>query len=342
MGNEKKEVLCMGIDIGTMNICCARSDSDEIKIIRNVFLPLDKDNVSISDLSSINYVSSDAGDVFILGEDALRLANIFGKEVSRPKQKGQISPKEVNAIDVLSLIIKSLIGEVKDKEVYCSFSVPAESIDEARTITYHERVFARILGDLGINHNPVNEGMAIIYSECEKEKFSGIGISFGAGMCNVCISYKGVVAAKFSTSRSGDWIDNEVSKSLGLIPNRVTSIKERYLNLEEDFNVQQDKKLARIVEALQYYYSSLVNYTIKRIISEFKEKVEIQLEEPLPIVISGGTSLPKGFLNLFKTAISSYTLPFEISEVRQAKNPLTAVVTGLLQKTIDDVKGLKR
>jgi hypothetical protein len=339
---EKKEVLCVGLDCGTMNICCARSDSKEIKITRNVFLPIDKESVSISELTSINYIETDSGDVFIIGDDALKLANVFGKEVSRPMQKGLISPKEINAIDVLSLIIKSLIGDTKDKDAYCSYSVPAEAIDEGRSVTYHEKVFSRILGDLGINHTAVNEGMAIIYSECEKEKFSGIGISFGAGMCNVCISYKGVEAVKFSTARSGDWIDNEVSKSLGLIQNRVTSIKEKYLNLEESFNVQQDKKIARIMEALQYYYSSLVNNTIKQIIKEFKEKVEIEVDESLPIVISGGTSLPQGFLNLFKTSLSAYTLPFQISEVRQAVNPLTAVATGLLIKTMVDVKGLKR
>jgi actin-like ATPase involved in cell morphogenesis len=339
---EKKKVLCLGLDIGTMNIALARSDNDEIKITRNVFLPVDRESINITDLTSINYVETSDNNVFIIGDDAFKFANIFGKEVSRPMQKGLISPKEINAIDVLSLIVKSLIGETKDKVVYCSYSVPAEAIDEGRSITYHEKVFARLLGDFGINHTSVNEGMAIVYSECEKEKFSGIGISFGAGMCNVCISYKGVEATKFSTARSGDWIDNEVAKSLGLIPNRVTSLKEKYLNLEESFTVHADKKVARIVEALQYYYSSLVNNTIKKIISEFKDKVEIEVDESLPIIISGGTSLPKGFLNLFKTAISSYTLPFGISEVRQAKNPLTAVATGLLIKTMADVKGLKR
>ena len=339
---SKKKVVCLGLDIGTMNIALARNDNEEIKITRNVFLPIDRESISISELTNINYVETDDGSIFIIGDDAFKFANIFGKEVSRPMQKGLISPKEINAIDVLSLIVKSLIGETKDKEVYCSYSVPAEAIDEGRSVTYHEKVFARILGDLGINHTSVNEGMAIIYSECEKEKFSGIGISFGAGMCNVCISYKGVPATKFSTARSGDWIDNEVAKSLGLIPNRVTSLKEKYLNLEESYTVHSDKKVSRIIEALQYYYSSLVNNTIKKIITEFKDKVEIEVDESLPIVISGGTSLPKGFLNLFKTSISSYTLPFGISEVRQAKNPLTAVATGLLIKTIVDVKGLRK
>jgi len=341
MEKGKKEILGIGCDIGTMNICCARSDSEEIKITRNVFLPVDRENINISELTSINYVETGDGNVFIIGDDAFKFANIFGKEVSRPMQKGLISPKEINAIDILSLIIKSLIGEIKDKEVYCAYSIPAESIDEGRSITYHEKVFSRILGDLGINHTAVNEGLAIIYENCSNEKFSGIAISMGAGMTNCAVAFKGIEAVKFSTSRSGDWVDNEVSKSLGLIQNRVTSIKEKYLNLEESYTAQQDKKIARVIEALQFYYSSLINYTIKKIISEFKEKVEVEISESLPLVVSGGTSLPTGFLNLFKTSLSSYSLPFQISEVRQPKNPLTAVSQGLLIRTMSDVKRLK-
>ena len=53
-------------------------------------------------------------------------------------------------------------------------------------------------------------------------------------------------------------------------------------------------------------------------------------------MISGGTSLPEGFLELFKNTINKYELPFEISEIRRAKNPLTAVAQGLLIKTVSD------
>jgi len=339
---EKKEnLVCIGLDVGTMNLVCSRSDSKEIKMMRNVFLPVEKEMVSISELTNINYVQApDSSDLFIIGEDAFRFANLFGKEVSRPMHKGLISPKEMSAIDVLTLMVRSLIGDVKDKEVYCSYSVPAEAIDEGRSVTYHEKVFSRILGEYGVNHTPVNEGMAIIYSECSAEKFSGVGISFGAGMCNVCISYKGVEVAKFSTARSGDWIDKSVAEALAIVPNRITSIKERHLNLEEGFMSNPDKKLQRVLEALEYYYSSLLNYTVKEIINEFKKQVDIDVEESLPIVVSGGTSLPKGFLNLFKSILVKYTLPFQVSEVRQAKNPMTAVSQGLLIKTIADTKSV--
>lgn len=337
---KKDDVICIGLDIGTMNICTSISDSDEAKITRNVFLPLDTDDIQISELSEINYVKTDDNECFIIGSDAFKYANIFGQKVSRPMEKGLISPKEISAIDVLTLMIKELIGNVKSKESYCSYSIPAEAIDEGRSITYHENVFARILKSLGINYTSVNEAMSIIYSECAQEKFSGIGVSFGAGMANVAVAYKGIQALTFSTARAGDWIDNETAASLGMVPNRVTSIKEKYMQLSGEVEIK-NKKTKRVLEALYYYHKALIDYTVKKIIEEFNDKVDIEVDEPLPIVISGGTSMPRGFVELFKNVVSGYDLPFEVSEIRRAKNPLTAVANGLLIKTISDVKAMK-
>lgn len=337
---QKDETICIGLDCGTMHLVCARSDSNDVNITRNVFLPLDADDIQISELSDISYVRSDDDELFIIGSDAFKYANIFGQAVSRPMEKGLISPKEIAAIDVLTLMIRDLIGDVQTKEAYCSYSVPAEAIDEGRSVTYHENVFARILKSLGVNYTSVNEAMAIIYSECAKEKFSGIGISFGAGMANVAVAYKGIQALTFSTARSGDWIDNETAASLGMVANRVTSIKEKYMQFSGEVSIK-NKKTKRVLEALYYYHKALIEYTVKEIITEFNDKVDIEVDEPIPIVVSGGTSMPKGFVELFKDVISGYDLPFELSEIRRAKNPLTAVANGLLVRTMSDVKGMK-
>ena len=336
---KKDSTICVGLDLGTMHIVAARSDKDEIKLTRNVFLKVDND-IQISDLSKFSYVEGSDGDLYIIGSDAFEYANIFGQEVSRPMEKGLISPKEISAIDVLTLMIKDLIGDVKGQDAYCSYSVPAQSIDEGRSVTYHENVFARILKSLGINYSAVNEAMAIIYSECAKEKYSSIGISFGAGMTNIAIGFKGIQALSFSTSRAGDWIDKQTADSLGMIPNRVTSIKEKYMKLVGEVEIK-NKKTKRVLEALFYYHKALIDYTVKKIIKEFDEKVNIEIDEPISIVISGGTSIPTGFIDVFRDVISGYELPFDISEIRMAKNPLTAVANGLLIKTMSDVKCIK-
>lgn len=337
---KKDPTISIGLDCGTMHLCAARSDSDDVKITRNVFLKLDSDDVQVSELSDISYVEDSEGELYIIGSDAFRYANIFGQEVSRPMEKGLISSKELDAIDVLTMMIKDLIGDVQGEDVYCSYSVPASAIDEGRSVTYHENVFAKILNSLGINYSSVNEAMAIIYSECAKEKFSGIAISFGAGMANVAVAYKGIQALTFSTARSGDWIDRETSASTSMVVNRVTSIKEKYTNLAGEIK-NKNKKTKRVLEALFHYHKALIDYTVKKIIKEFDDKVDIEVDEAIPIVISGGTSMPEGFVEMFKDVISQYELPFEVSEIRRAKDPLTAVANGLLIKTMSDVKGMK-
>ncbi len=336
---KSNPIISLGIDIGTMNIVCSRSDNiDNVKITRNVFLKVDKENIAINEMSNINYIDSD-DDVFIIGDDAFQFANIFGTPVSRPMEKGLISPKEISAIDVLTLMLKNLIGDITDKEVYITYSVPASAIDEDRSVTYHKNVFARILSNIGVNHSSLNEAMAIIYSECAKEKFTGIAISFGAGMANIVISFLGVEALTFSTARSGDWIDKQVAADLDMVPNRVTNIKEKHVDLSGNFK-NKNKKIKRVVEALYYYYNSMIEYTVKQIIKEFDDKVDIEIDGDIPIVISGGTSLPKGFVDVFKNAIQTKELPFQISEIRRATNPLTSVANGLLIKTMSDVKNM--
>jgi hypothetical protein len=50
--------------------------------------------------------------------------------------------------------------------------------------------------------------------------------------------------------------------------------------------------------------------------------------------------MPEGFDDMFRDVISGYDLPFEVSEIRRAKNPLTAVANGLLVRTMADVKSM--
>jgi len=339
MSEKRNKQLFLGLDIGTMNIVLSNSESEEIKLTRNVFLPIEQDSISKEELDNLEYVINEDNEIFIIGDDAFKFANIFSKEVNRPMKEGLISPDEINAVDILTLIIKSLVGDISSYEdIFCCYSIPAEAIDEKKSVTYHERVFGSILNSLGVNNKAINEAIAIIYSECQKEKFSGVGVSFGAGMCNVSLAYKGIEALKFSTARSGDYIDRNVAMSLSIVPNRVTAIKEKYLDLSNPFgHINLNKKTKRVIEALVYYYESVLEYTIKKLIKQFNDKVDLEIDEELPIVVSGGTSLPKGFIELFKNLIEKYELPFNVLEIRRAKNPLTAVSEGLLIKSMTGI-----
>jgi len=334
---EIKKPICIGLDVGTMNLVCTRSDTNETKITRNVFLPVSSDEIGMSDLSELSHIINEDGDMFIIGEDAFKFSNIFGQEIRRPMKRGVISSDEIDAVEILTLIIKDLIGDLNGQQAYCTYSIPAEVLDSDKSIMYHEKIFGRILSSLGINATPLNEAMAIIFSNCQNTSFSGVGISFGAGMVNCVTSVKGINVIEFSTEQSGDWIDKNVADSLNIVQNRVTNIKEKYLSLNKDFREHKNKKIRRVLEALGYYYTAMVDNTVKRILKEFEAKVDLDLDDELPIVISGGTSLPDGFIELFQTEFDKYDVPFEVSEIRHATNPMNAVSNGLLIKSLASV-----
>ena len=82
-------------------------------------------------------------------------------------------------------------GPSKDKQKLC-FTVPAAPLGSEDNLTYHEATLRQISADLGYDVKSINEGLAVVYSELESTNYTGIGISCGGGLCNVCFSYLSV------------------------------------------------------------------------------------------------------------------------------------------------------
>lgn len=329
----------IGADIGTMNIVTSSMAKDKnvkFKTMRNMFLPISNDVLEVNELinNELDYVvqtdDNNKEKVYILGEDAFKFSQIFGSEIRRPMSKGVISTGEIDAIDVLTIMLKKLIG--KRDEGLVIYSVPAQAIDiETPPVLYHKKVFNKIFKSLGYNKGKdINEALAIIYSECEKTNFSGIAISFGAGLTNVCCAYKGQPTISFSVSRGGDWIDENASNSIGYTLSRITSIKEKDLDL---LNPGEGKKREkRTKEALIFYYEDLIEYILDVFCQEFEKRSDgLDIDEEIPIIVSGGTSKPVNFVELFKNVFDDRDdFPYEISEIRHAEDPLNAVAKGCL------------
>ena len=304
--------------------------------MRNMFLPIDPELLTTSEVANtdLDYAESKGDDgevdnIYILGEDSFRFANIFNKDVHRPMAKGVISPKEIDAMDVLTLMCEKLTGTTKKGKII--YSIPAAAIDvDIPPVLYHERVFGKIFASLGFESKPLNEGMAVIYSNCSEEKFSGIGISFGAGLTNIACAYKGTPTMTFSVSRGGDWIDKSVAESVGIISTRVTSVKEKDLDLLNP--VSKKRKERQVREGLSFYYEDLIRYVLTIITQKFDSDSDgLNIEEEIPIIVSGGTSIPKGFIEMFRDVFSKQKdFPYEISEIRRAEDPLSATAIGCM------------
>ncbi|MFO7927838.1 MAG: hypothetical protein ACQET5_09185 [Halobacteriota archaeon] len=318
--------MARGIDVGTMNLVSAKQDGSETVFVsqRNSFVEIDYSDMAERMLSRSDVLHIRKDDnVYVVGDDALNFANIFNEETRRPMKHGILSSEEKSAIPMIKLILEQVVGEPDRPNERVYFSTPADPIDSDLSTLYHQKTLESFLGDIGYDPEPINEGMAVIYSELADHNFTGLGISFGAGMTNVCLSYYAVPVMTFSVARGGDWIDEQTATATGENVDKVTSIKE------EDFRLDFTTDAGGVEGALSIYYDNLLDYVIENVVQEVNdEDVEEGLD--VPVVVTGGTSSPPGFEKLFQERMSKADIPFSISHVRKADEPLYSVARGAL------------
>ena len=326
----------IGLDVGTMNLVCAQvsgAGKIDVSSLRNVFLTVDKNHLGEMDLSKISHARID-DHLFILSNDAYNFANIFGYNISRSMQKGMISPEDINSADVLAVMIRELIG-VGPGEMpgTCVYSVPGDPINSRSNVLYHQNILSRIITEIGFEAEPLNEAVAIIYAECAENDFSGISISFGAGLTNVAVVYKSIPVLEFALNRGGDWIDDNVATAVGTIPNRVVAIKEKNFDINRFDHGR--KKERKVREALGYYYTNLIHFVVQSTLKELDRRdLDLGFPDSIPMIISGGTSMAGGFLDLVKKQVHDSEWPLDLSEVRYASDPLSCVAQGCLIKSL--------
>jgi len=328
-----EETLGVGLDVGTMNIVAARRKGGKTshKRVRDAFLDLDMEAKRSLKMSKIDYVEQD-GSLIVLGDSALTMANLFKREARRPLSKGVISAGEMDAQQILGLLIHQVLETPQKEGEHCFYSVPAAPIDDPnQDVIFHTEVFRKIIRDCGYTAHPMNEAMAIIYSQCGEENFSGLAVSFGAGMTNIALAYQANKGMEFSVSRGGDWVDAQSARAVGKTASQMCAIKERGIDLQAPNG--------RDEQALVMYLRSIINYSLQNIAAQFRKvSNDVQLPAAIPFVVSGGTSKAQGFLDLFKEEFEQVRkkFPIQITEIRHARDPLTAVADGMLILALEE------
>jgi hypothetical protein len=322
----------LGLDIGTMNLVSARKKGSSVqtKRMRDAFYEVPQENKEMLNLSDTSYVEHN-GSIYVLGDQGMKMANVFGDEARRPLSQGLISPDEQDGREILGILIDNIVGSPQEDGEVCCFSSPGNPIDmDGQDTVYHESVFKSILSDLGYEPHAANEAMGIIYSECADTNFTGIGISFGSGMVNLALSYNTMSPLQFSVARGGDWIDQNAARAMGSTASKMCQMKEDGIDLMDSGGDNHR-------EAIIAYYKALMEYALDAIADQFRQKEDtMNLPDEFPIVLSGGTSLATNFKPLFEEVFESKSanFPLDISEIRMADDPMTAVAEGLLIKAM--------
>jgi len=319
----------VGLDVGTGFLVSASfGTSMTYKTIRNAFLEIDKKkfNPALFDKNKISYM--DMNDkILVVGEDALEFAKVSNQAAQRPLSDGIINPKEKNSGPILKEMFDYIIKKsIKKDNEHLVFSIPGNQLNNPDFDTfYHSMSIESLCASFGVQASPINEGYAVAISELGvKESLTALSFSFGAGLVNTCLTYKGINIFEFSIDKSGDFIDIQSAKAVGESVSLISSIKEKELDLSMDeFSIPPEER------ALLYSYRFVIQNVLTTVKKAFSSKdVNVRILEPIPVIISGGTSKPAGFIDLFKKQLNTTKLPFEVSEVIHASDPLKSVARG--------------
>jgi hypothetical protein len=329
------EGTALGLDVGTSRLVLAKGAIDQVKTKTelNAFItvPYSRFTENILKQNKIHYYQNGGSALQVYGNEAGRFANVFNIETRRPMMAGTLNPEEEQSMSVMEAIIQQLLKH-SGKGESLRFSVPGPGRDgsAAADLVYHEAMLKKLLDTKGFNSKGVNEGLAVVFAELEKENFSGIGISCGGGMCNVALAFMSIPVMTFSINKAGDYIDRSVASVTGEGATRIRLIKEESLDLSR---APEDK----FESALHIYYDDVILSLVESLRNALADAKNMPgSEKPVPIVLSGGTAMPKGFLEKFQKAVERDKFPLAISEIRMAKDPLTATARGCLIAALYD------
>jgi hypothetical protein len=327
--------MAKGLDVGTSFVVLAEDSAGEVayKDFRDAFYVI-KPTTPVATkmiekgLAGKVFVKDSDGSFILLGQDAIEKAVERNDSAKRPMYKGVVSPKEKDAKRILAYILKEVTGQASEpgeKIVFCIPAQPVDQEDEDFDVGYHEDTVKAILSEVGYSPKAINEAEALCYSEFENDDYTGVGLSWGAGMVNVCVMLNGEPTVMFSTTKSGDWVDRMSAVAVNEPDSVVQAEKEHGTFVVGEPNDNP------ILGAVSSYYERLIEYTAKQLAAALTgHKLLPKFKNPLVIAVAGGTSKAAGFVDLFAKKLAENNFPLAIKEVRHANDPLHAVARGCL------------
>lgn len=324
----------IGLDIGTSRIVMARriQGKFEYQAQLNAFvtIPFSRLTQRVLKKEGIPHTVREQ-EIIVYGNESEKFADFFHLETRRPMRNGVLNPSEPDNLALVRQIVVSLAGGGDKQGGKLCFSLPGLSLGSDDGLKFHEAAIRQILGELGYELRCITEGLAVVYAELESSNYTGIGISCGGGMCNICLAYLSVPVMAFSVPKAGDFVDSSAASATGEVTTRVRTLKEQSFA----FNGNHADK---IHQALAVYYDDLIGSLIRAMCEAFSTARNLpRLDRPVPLVLSGGSALPQGFLEHFQRALSENDFPLAVSEVTLASDPLYSTAKGALMFALADM-----
>lgn len=329
---ERRINAPIGLDVGTSRIVTARQTDEGFRYDSqlNAFVTIPHSRLTESALHQERVPHFVEGPAIVVhGNEAERFADLLHTEVRRPMSGGRLNPSEPDGVKLIRQITRSLLGEVQRGQKVC-YTVPAAPLSGGQDLTYHEATLRQILTEIGCEPTSIDEGLAVVYSELADSNYTGIGVSCGGGLCNVCLAYLSVPVLSFSIPKAGDFVDASAASASGELANRIRIVKEESFHLNGHF-------AEKIHQVLAVYYDEMIRAVVAGITEALAAGHGMKIGRPVPLVLSGGSAVPQGFRERFEKILRESDFAVPLSEIRLAREPLTATAKGALAAALSEM-----
>src|ERR1035441_3188163 len=168
----------------------------------------------------------------------------------------------------------------------------------------------------------------------QDRRFGGAGArrltaaALGRKLHQSFVSVPSVPVISFAVPKAGDFIDAQAAAVTGELATRI--------RVQKESNFAVNGLTADLVQnALNVYYDDVILTLANSLRSTISSTQRLpKLDQSVPIVLSGGTAIPKGFLKRFTTALRAEDFPIKISEIRVSEDPLHSTARGALMAAL--------
>jgi hypothetical protein len=321
-------VKSIGLDPGSYRIVAAVSEAvfkmDNVsyssQLNASVTLPYRKATEIALQGKSVPH-TIDGSTIRVYGNESIGFANVVKQNVFRPMAQGVLDPDELEHVKVFRELAACLAGKAEPPQRVC-FTIPAAPLRGDADYARHEMTIRNMLSALGFTATSIDKGLAVVYAEMASTNYTGIGINIGGALSNVCLAYLAKPLISFSIAKAGDFVDARTAAVTGESLDYIRMMKSQVESqVHSALRTSCDEVIAAVLDGLR---DALAN------------QPDLPLMRAIPLVLSGGTTLMKGFPERFENALRKRDLPVKVSKVRRAENPLTASAKGALAAALSN------
>ena len=309
--------MSIGLDLGTTQFRSLRIVGEDLvgRQCRAVY-------VVLSDTPSHRRLLAQSGakfascgeDLVLFGDLALEWADILNLSVIALLPGGRVPQSDPVARQILTLMIDAVLPPAERLGDVCVLTIPGGHDINQTELPYDVRYFQQLVALRGYQPKLISPGQAVVLAELSSASFSGIGISFGAGNCQIGVIHSGRELASCSFD------EGLVEHSADRVEPTPASGGDEFIPADRMLRAARDQVLVRALTG-----------TLTAARDELdRQGVNRWLAQPTHVVCTGRPTTEPGFPQLFAQIWGSLNWPMKVGQLRVSADAIYSIARGCL------------